>query len=40
VFTGSANVEELNRLAVADVLVKPFAVDDLFDAIERSCAAA
>ena len=39
VFTASAKVEELHRLAVADVLLKPFSVDDLFAAIERHCAA-
>ena len=40
VFTGSAKVEQLHRLAVADVLLKPFSVDDLFEAIERHCAPA
>ncbi len=40
VFTGSAQVEQLHRLAVADVLLKPFSVDDLFEAIERHCASA
>jgi CheY-like chemotaxis protein len=40
VFTGSANVAGLHRLGVADVLLKPFSVDDLFEAIERRCAAA
>lgn len=39
VFTGSAQVE-LHRLAVADVLLKPFSVDDLFEAINRHCAEA
>jgi CheY-like chemotaxis protein len=42
VFTGSvqAEPEQLHRLAVADVLLKPFSVDDLFEAIERHCASA
>ena len=40
VFTGSAEMEQLHRLAVADVLLKPFSVDDLFEAIDRHCAAA
>jgi CheY-like chemotaxis protein len=40
VFTGSANVEQLAGLAVADVLVKPFSVDDLCEAIDRHCAPA
>jgi CheY-like chemotaxis protein len=40
VFTGSAEVEQLRRLAVEDVLLKPFSVDDLFEAIERHCAGA
>jgi CheY-like chemotaxis protein len=40
VFTGSVQAEQLHRLAVADVLLKPFSVDELFEAIERHCAAA
>jgi CheY-like chemotaxis protein len=40
VFTGAANGEPLDRLAVADVLLKPFSVDDLCEAIDRHCAAA
>jgi CheY-like chemotaxis protein len=39
VFTGSAKIEDLHRLTVAEVLLKPFSVDDLFAAIERHCAA-
>jgi two-component system chemotaxis sensor kinase CheA len=39
VFTGSASAEELRRLAVTDVLMKPFSVDELFAAIERHGAA-
>jgi hypothetical protein len=35
VFTGTATVGELHRLAVANVLLKPFSVDELFEAIER-----
>jgi CheY-like chemotaxis protein len=37
VFTGATKVEQLDRLAAADVLLKPFSVDDLFQAIERHC---
>lgn len=40
VFTGSTKVEQLHQLAVADVLLKPFSVDDLLEAIERHCAGA
>jgi CheY-like chemotaxis protein len=39
VFTGSATAEELRRLAVTDVLMKPFSVDELFEAIDRHSAA-
>ena len=39
VFTGSATAEELRRLAVTDVLMKPFSVDELFEAIGRYSAA-
>jgi two-component system, cell cycle sensor histidine kinase and response regulator CckA len=39
VFTGSATAEELRRLAVTDVLMKPFSVDELFAAIARHGAA-
>lgn len=38
VFTGSANRERLARLRVADVLIKPFSVDRVFDAVGRYCA--
>jgi CheY-like chemotaxis protein len=38
VFTGAATAEDLRRLAVADVLMKPFSVDQLFKAIERHAA--
>ncbi len=40
VFTGSANRERLAALRVTDVLIKPFSVDRLFDAVERHCAGA
>jgi CheY-like chemotaxis protein len=39
VFTGSTKAEELPRLAVAEVLLKPFSVDKLLAAIERHAAA-
>ena len=39
VFTGSANRERLAQLRVTDVLLKPFSVDRLFDAVSRHCAA-
>jgi CheY-like chemotaxis protein len=35
VFTGSVQVEQLDRLAVADVFTKPFSVDELFESIDR-----
>ena len=40
VFTGSAKVEQLHQLALADVLLKLFSVDALFEAIDRHCATA
>src|SRR5262245_43645748 len=38
VFTGAATVEDLRRLAVDDVFMKPFSVDELFEAIDRHSA--
>jgi CheY-like chemotaxis protein len=35
VFTGSPTAGDLHRLAVTDVLMKPFSVDELFEAIDR-----
>jgi len=37
VFTGSANRERLAKLRVGEVLIKPFSVDRLFDAVARYC---
>ena len=37
VFTGSANRERLAKLRVEDVLIKPFSVDRVFDAVSRYC---
>ena len=39
VFTGSGKGDHLQPLDVADVLLKPFAVDDLLEAVERHSAA-
>jgi CheY-like chemotaxis protein len=39
VFTGSTMADELRKLGIIDVLMKPFSVDELFQAIERYSAA-
>jgi CheY-like chemotaxis protein len=39
VFTGSANREQLAKLRVNDLLIKPFSVDRVFEAIDRHCMA-
>jgi CheY-like chemotaxis protein len=37
VFTGSVDVEPLSRLRLSHVLMKPFSVDDLLNAIAHYC---